>query len=126
MTLHQAFDTLSTLDLNYTFTATASTLKYFYASTGAFFNSLTPAQAGSQFPNTDFTYHMLEANLRWQYSSAVAVRFYYPPWIIRICPDYRTIPGLPPGRSAKAIPIWAWCRKIIPPRRSAVLLQYTF
>ncbi len=75
-TLHQAWDSIS-LDLNYTFTANASALKYFYASGGAFFNSLTGAQAGSQFPDTDFTYHLLEANLRWQYSSQLAVRFYY-------------------------------------------------
>jgi len=74
--LHQAFDTI-TLDLNYTFTATSSSLRYYYASAGAFFNSLSAAQAGSQFPNTDFTYHMLEGNLRWQYSSAMAIRLYY-------------------------------------------------
>ncbi len=75
-TLHQSFDDVS-LDLNYTFTSTTSTLAYLYASTGAFFNSLTPAEAGNQFPNIDFRYQALEANLRWQYSRNLAVRLFY-------------------------------------------------
>ncbi|HSZ73846.1 MAG TPA: MtrB/PioB family outer membrane beta-barrel protein [Rhizomicrobium sp.] len=74
--LHQSFDTV-TLDFNYTFTTTNSALTYAYASTGALFNSLTPEEAGVAFPNIDFRYHVLEANLRWQYSEKTAVRFYY-------------------------------------------------
>ena len=74
--LHQSFDDV-TLDLNYSYTTTNSVLRYTYASTGAFFNSLTAAQVGTQFPNTDFQYHVLEGNVRWQYSKSVAIRFYY-------------------------------------------------
>jgi hypothetical protein len=75
-TLHKNFGDV-TLDLNYTYTVTNSVLRYAYATTGAFFDSLTPAQAGMEFPNIDFRYHVLEGNLRWQYSDSTALRLYY-------------------------------------------------
>lgn len=66
-----------TLTVNYTFTRGDSALSYSYAGTAAFFNFLTPAQAGSAFPDIVYDSHSLEANLLWQYTSQLSYRFYY-------------------------------------------------
>src|SRR5258706_15343943 len=60
-----------TIDLNYTYTRSTSALSYFYASTGAFFNALTPAQAGSAFPDSNFDHHLLETTVLWKYSENI-------------------------------------------------------
>lgn len=75
-TLHQGFDTVS-IDLSYNYTVSHSALRYTFASTGAFFDSLTPTEAGTQFPDSVFRYHVFEGNIRWRYSAALAIRFYY-------------------------------------------------
>ena len=66
-----------TIDLNYAFTYSNSGLGYTYASTGAFFSSLTPAQAGSAFPDATFKHHLLETSVLWKYTDKIAVRGYY-------------------------------------------------
>jgi hypothetical protein len=65
LTLHKAWDKIS-LDLNYIFTHSDSAYGYGYASTGAFFNQLTAAQAGTGFPDILFDSHSLQANVSWQ------------------------------------------------------------
>jgi hypothetical protein len=72
----QSWDAV-TLTVNYTFTHGTSALRYSYAGTGAFFGLLTPAQAGTAFPNITFGAHTLEANLLWQYSPSLSYRLYY-------------------------------------------------
>jgi len=66
-----------TLDLNYTYTHSTSALSYFYASTGAFFNNLTPAQAGTAFPDSTFDHHLLETSVLWKYTEKLGVRAFY-------------------------------------------------
>ncbi len=66
-----------TLSANYTFTHDDSTLRYSYAGTGAFFGLLTPAQAGTAFPDIVFDSHSLETNVLWQYTPKISYRLYY-------------------------------------------------
>jgi len=66
-----------TIDVNYAFTYSNSGLGYAYASTGAFFNQLTPAQAGTAFPDATFKHHLLETSVLWKYTDKIAVRGYY-------------------------------------------------
>lgn len=75
-TAHKAWDKVS-LDLNYIFTRGDSAIGYSYASTGAFFGSLTAAQAGSGFPDITFASHSLEADARWQAAPALSYRLIY-------------------------------------------------
>ncbi len=75
-TAHQSWDNL-TVDVSYTFTHDVSSLRYNYASTGAFFGLLTQAQAGSSFPDTTYDAHLVEANALWQFRPNITWRFYY-------------------------------------------------
>lgn len=65
------------LDVDYTFAHDNSALRYSYAGTGAFFGLLTPAQAGSAFPDITFDAHALAANLLWQYTPKISFRLNY-------------------------------------------------
>jgi hypothetical protein len=66
-----------TIDVNYVFTYGDSALRYSYASTAAFFNSLTPEQAGNAFPDNVFRHHLVETSVLWKYTSKIGVRGYY-------------------------------------------------
>jgi MtrB/PioB family decaheme-associated outer membrane protein len=65
------------LSSDYTFTYADSPVSYSYASTGAFFNTQTAAQAGTGFPDITFWSHALETNLLWQYTPKMSYRLYY-------------------------------------------------
>ncbi len=52
-------------------------MNYTFASTAAFFNLLTPAQAGTAFPDITFDAHTLQATLRWQLTDGLSTRFLY-------------------------------------------------
>ncbi|MDB5393599.1 MAG: hypothetical protein JWM91_1105 [Rhodospirillales bacterium] len=65
------------LSADYTFTRGQTALNYSYASTGAFFNLLTAAQAGNAFPDITFNSHVFETNLRWQYTPRLSYRLFY-------------------------------------------------
>jgi len=65
ITGHQSLGNFS-LDGSYVYSHGNSAIGYSYASTGAFFNLLTAAQAGNSFPNITFDSHLLQAGLRWQ------------------------------------------------------------
>ncbi len=65
------------LSADYTYTHSDTALTYSYASPGAFFNLLTPAQAGTAFPDITFDTHAFETTLRWQYSPALSYRLFY-------------------------------------------------
>jgi hypothetical protein len=52
-------------------------LNYSFASTGAFFDSLTVAQAGTAFPDITFDSHSLQANARYQYSETLSYVLLY-------------------------------------------------
>jgi MtrB/PioB family decaheme-associated outer membrane protein len=73
---HRRWDTVS-LDINYLFTRGDSAIGYAYASTGAFFGFLTPAQAGNAFPDITFDSHAFEADLRWQAEPQLTYRVLY-------------------------------------------------
>jgi hypothetical protein len=75
-TAHKAWDKIS-LDVNYIFTRGDSAIGYNYASTGAFFNLLTAAQAGNSFPDITFNSHSLQADARWQAAPALSYRLIY-------------------------------------------------
>jgi hypothetical protein len=75
-TAHKAWDRIS-LDANYIFTRGDSAIGYAYASTGAFFNLLTAAQAGNAFPDITFDSHALQASARWQATNALSCRLLY-------------------------------------------------
>ncbi len=75
-TAHQSWDDV-TLDLNYTFVRDVSSVRYSYASTGAFFGLLTAAQAGSAFPDITYDAHVVEANALWQFRQNISWRLYY-------------------------------------------------
>jgi MtrB/PioB family decaheme-associated outer membrane protein len=66
-----------TIDLNYTFTYGDSSLNYSYATPGAFFYELTPAQAGNAFPENIFRHHLVQTSVLWKYSENIGVRGYY-------------------------------------------------
>jgi MtrB/PioB family decaheme-associated outer membrane protein len=66
-----------TIDLNYTFTYGNSAFGYSYATTGAFFSTLTPAEAGTAFPDNTFRHHLLETSVLWKYTEKLGVRGYY-------------------------------------------------
>jgi MtrB/PioB family decaheme-associated outer membrane protein len=74
--IHHRIDKV-TIDVNYTFTHSNSAIGYGYASTAAFFNLLTPAQAVTGFPDTVFDHHLLETSILWKYTEKLAVRAYY-------------------------------------------------
>lgn len=76
LTARHSWDTV-TLSFNYTYSQGTSALQYRYASSGAFFNQLTPQQAGNAFPDITFDAHTVESNLLWQYSPALSWRLYY-------------------------------------------------
>jgi MtrB/PioB family decaheme-associated outer membrane protein len=76
LTAHKAWNKVS-LDLNYTFTRGDSAVGYSYASPLAFFFILTPAQAGTSFPDITFDSHMFEANARWQADGSLTYRLIY-------------------------------------------------
>lgn len=65
ITGHRSWGDLS-LDGSYVYSHGDSAIAYAYASTGAFFNLLTAAQAGNSFPDITFDSHLLQAGLRWQ------------------------------------------------------------
>jgi len=75
-TAHKKWDTVS-VDINYIYTHGDSALAYTYASTGAFFNSVTAAEAGNAFPDITFDSHSLEADVRWQAEEKLSYRFLY-------------------------------------------------
>ena len=66
-----------TIDLNYTFTYGDSALNYTYASTAAFFDALTPEQAGNAFPDNTFRHHLVQTSVLWKYTPSIGVRGYY-------------------------------------------------
>jgi len=66
-----------TIDLDYTFTYGDSGMSYTYASPGAFFNILTPAQAGNAFPENTFRHHLVQTSVLWKYTEKLGVRGYY-------------------------------------------------
>lgn len=75
-TAHKKWDAVS-IDINYIYTHGDSALAYAYATTGAFFNSLTAAEAGNAFPDITFDSHSLEADVRWQAEEKLSYRFLY-------------------------------------------------
>ena len=76
LTAHQSWNRIS-LDVNYVYTHGDSAIGYSFASTGAFFNLLTAAQAGSAFPDIVFDSHTLQANARYQASKALSYVLLY-------------------------------------------------
>ncbi len=66
-----------TFNVNYTFVHSVNAIHYTYASTGAFFDLLTPEQAGNAFPDITFDAHALQANALWEYSPALTYRLFY-------------------------------------------------
>ncbi|HKD24132.1 MAG TPA: MtrB/PioB family decaheme-associated outer membrane protein [Rhizomicrobium sp.] len=76
LTAHRRWDAIS-LDLNYIYTHGDSAIGYAYASTGAFFGLLTPAQAGNAFPDITFASHSFEGDLRWQALPQLSYRLLY-------------------------------------------------
>jgi len=64
-------------DADYTFTHSDTGVNYTFASTAAFFSLLTPAQAGSAFPDITYDAHTLQATLRWQITDTLSTRFLY-------------------------------------------------
>ena len=75
-TAHESWDEVS-LDVNYIFTHGDSAIGYSYATTAAFFNSLTAAQAGTAFPDILFDSHSLVADARWQATETLSYRLLY-------------------------------------------------
>ncbi|EGY02066.1 outer membrane protein [Nitrospirillum viridazoti Y2] len=73
---HHSWGVIS-LNADYTFTRASTAIDYAFASTGAFFNSLTPAQAGSSFPDITYDSHALQTDVRWQMSEELSYRLYY-------------------------------------------------
>jgi hypothetical protein len=76
ITGHKSWGKLS-LDSNYVYSRGDSAVGYGFASTGAFFNLLTAAQAGNSFPDIVFDSHALEADLLWQQSGNLSYRLMY-------------------------------------------------
>lgn len=76
LTAHQKWDEIS-LDASYIYTHGDSAIGYTYASTGAFFNLLTAAQAGNAFPDIVFDSHTLQANARYQASTTLSYVLLY-------------------------------------------------
>jgi hypothetical protein len=76
LTAHQTWDKFS-LDLNYIYTHGDSAINYGFATTGAFLNLLTAAQAGSAFPDIAFDSHSLQANARYRASETLSYVFLY-------------------------------------------------
>jgi MtrB/PioB family decaheme-associated outer membrane protein len=66
-----------TIDLNYTFTYGDSAFGYTYATTAAFFDEVTAAEAGNAFPDNTFRHHLLESSVLWKYTANIGVRGYY-------------------------------------------------
>lgn len=62
---------------DYSFTHSSTALDYGFASPGAFFNLLTPAQAGNGFPDITFDAHSLQAALRYQVTDTLSTRLLY-------------------------------------------------
>jgi hypothetical protein len=65
------------LDANYIYTHGDSAIGYSFASTGAFFNILTAAEAGSAFPDIVFDSHTFQANARYQASNTLSYILLY-------------------------------------------------
>ena len=65
------------LDANYIYTHGDSAIGYSFASTGAFFNILTAAQAGSAFPDIVFDSHTFQTNARYQASPTLSYILLY-------------------------------------------------
>lgn len=65
------------LDADYSFTHSDTGVNYGFASTNAFFNLLTAAQAGNSFPDITFDAHTLQTNLRWQVTDKLSTRLFY-------------------------------------------------
>jgi hypothetical protein len=65
------------LDADYTFTHSSTAMNYNFASTNAFFNLLTAAQAGNAFPDITFNAHTLQTTLRWQMTDSLSTRLFY-------------------------------------------------
>jgi hypothetical protein len=76
ITGHRSWGSLS-LDGSYVYSHGDSAITYSYASTGAFFNLLTAAQAGNSFPNIVFDSHLLQAGLRWQAGRNLSYQLFY-------------------------------------------------
>lgn len=64
-------------DADYSFTHSNTGVNYGFASTNAFFNLLTAAQAGSSFPDITFDAHSLQTSLRWQVTDTLSTRLLY-------------------------------------------------
>jgi hypothetical protein len=73
---HHSWGVIS-LNVDYTFTRASTAIDYAFAGTGAFFDSLTPAQAGSSFPEITYDSHALQTDVRWQMSEELSYRLYY-------------------------------------------------
>ena len=65
------------LKSNYSLTHSSSAVNYGFASTAAFFNLLTAAQAGNAFPDITFTAHALDTSLRYQWTDSLSTRLAY-------------------------------------------------
>lgn len=76
ITGHRSWGNLS-LDGSYVYSHGDSAIAYSYASTGAFFNILTAAQAGNSFPDITFDSHLLQAGLRWQAGPRLSYNLVY-------------------------------------------------
>lgn len=75
-TAHKAWDKIS-LDFNYVYTRGDGAVGYSYASPLAFFYSVTPAQAGTSFPDIVYNSHSFEADLRWKPDDSFTWRLLY-------------------------------------------------
>lgn len=66
-----------TLTGDYSFSHARTSIDYAFASTGAFFDVMTAAQAGSGFPAITYNSHTLRTELRQQVTDAFSYRVYY-------------------------------------------------
>jgi MtrB/PioB family decaheme-associated outer membrane protein len=66
-----------TLNLDYVFAHAKTAMNYRFASTEAFFNVMSAAQAGSGFPAITYNSHMVKAELRHQLTETVSYRVFY-------------------------------------------------
>ncbi|MBB6254212.1 MtrB/PioB family outer membrane beta-barrel protein [Nitrospirillum iridis] len=73
---HHSWGAVS-LNADYTFTRASTAIDYAFTSTGAFFNTLSAAQAGNSFPAITYDSHALQTDVRWQMSEELSYRLYY-------------------------------------------------
>jgi MtrB/PioB family decaheme-associated outer membrane protein len=64
-------------DLSYNYLYTASEINYSYATPAAFRNLFSIQEAGNDFPDQTFRYHLLQADLRWYFRENMNLHLLY-------------------------------------------------